>query len=89
MRWLVTILLAVYPGVANSKRYASPKPLHLPLVSTREIPCGFEVSSGVDDNDNGILELDERIVLVIVCDKDQDYNPKKPMDKTIIRTQGK
>lgn len=88
MRWLVAILLAVYPGIANSKRDAS-LILHLPLVSTREIPCGFEVSSGVDDNDNGILELDERISLVIICDKDQDYNPDDPMAKTIIRTQGK
>lgn len=66
------------------------------LVITREIPCGFEVIMGVDENRNGKLDYpidgsamksyDERISNVVLCDKDQDFDINKAMDKTIIRT---
>lgn len=64
--------------------FAGPLPEPVILVRTREIPCGFETSAGVDTDRDGILSLDERITIVIICDKD-----KGKLQPPIIRTQGK
>lgn len=59
------------------------------IVDSIEVDCGIQVRAGVDRNRNKILDLDEVITTVLLCDKDKDYDSKNPMKKTIIRTQVK
>lgn len=86
MRVLVASLLALSVGGTLARGATTPKPKPQILVSTRDVSCGFEVITGLDENFNGTLEPDEIIGQVLMCDKDVDFDPKNPEPKTIIRT---